>query len=159
MKNSLKRNTLELTTILFLNFVFSFFLNFLWEALHAVYLYQRHDFDAANYVPMLLYVSSVDSLIVSGLYLGVSIIWLDLFWIKLFMKRQILVFTGIGLVVAAIIEYLSIFYYHRWKYNEEMPTIFGIGISPLFQLSVTGLLAVWLTRELLYGKGLFGNTC
>ena len=108
---------------------------------------------------MLLYVSSVDSLIVWGLYLGVSIIWLDLFWIKLFMKSQILVFTGIGFAVAAIIEYLSIFYYHRWKYNEEMPTIFGIGISPLFQLCVTGLLAVWLSRELLYERGLFQNTC
>ena len=35
-------------------FGFSFLLNFLWEALHAVYLYQRHDIDASNYVPMLL---------------------------------------------------------------------------------------------------------
>jgi hypothetical protein len=158
MKTSFKRNTFELTTILFFIFFFSFIFNFFWEALHAVYLYQRHDFDAANYVPMLIYVSSVDSLIVLGLYLGVGVMWLDLFWLKLFRKIQILVFTGAGAAVAAIIEYVSVFYYHRWKYNEEMPTIFGIGISPLFQLSFTGLLAVWLSRELLYGKGLFRNT-
>ena len=158
MKNSRKRKALELSTILVFIFGFSFLLNFFWEALHAVYLYQRHDFVASNYVPMLLYVSSVDSLIVLGLYLGVGVAWLDLFWIKLIMKRQILVFTGSGIAVAAIIEYLSIFYYHRWKYNEEMPTIYGIGISPLFQLSITGLLAVWLSRELLYGKGFFRNT-
>ena len=157
MKNSFKSNTLELTTILILIFFFSFILNFFWEALHAVYLYQRHDFDATNYVPMLIYVSSVDSLIVLGLYLGVGVMWLDLFWLKPFMKTQILVFAGAGAAVAAIIEYLSVFYYHRWKYTEEMPTIFGIGISPLCQLSVTGLLAVWLSRELLYGKGLFRN--
>jgi hypothetical protein len=159
MKNSLKRIALELSTILLLIFGFSFFLNFFWEALHAVYLYQRHDFDASNYVPMILYVSSVDSLVVLGFYLGVGIMWLDLFWIKLFKKRQILVFICIGVVVAAIIEYSSIFYYHRWKYNEDMPTIFGIGISPLIQLSVTGILALWLSRELLYGKGLFRNLC
>ena len=132
MKNSRKRKALELSTILVFIFGFSFLLNFFWEALHAVYLYQRHDFVASNYVPMLLYVSSVDSLIVLGLYLGVGVAWLDLFWIKLIMKRQILVFTGSGIAVAAIIEYLSIFYYHRWKYNEEMPTIYGIGnISPV----------------------------
>ncbi|MGA9262429.1 MAG: hypothetical protein WBV95_10685 [Desulfobacterales bacterium] len=159
MNNSFRRNTFEFSTILLLIFVFSFFLNFFWEALHAVYLYQRHDFDASKYIPMLLYVSLVDSLVVLGLYLGVGVMWLDLFWIKLFIKSQILVFTGFGVAVAAIIEYLSIFYYHRWKYNEEMPTIFGIGISPLLQVSVTGLLAVWLIRELLYGKGLFQNTC
>ncbi|MGA8281523.1 MAG: hypothetical protein WB853_11560 [Desulfobacterales bacterium] len=159
MNNSFRRNTFEFSTILLLIFVFSFFLNFFWEALHAVYLYQRHDFDASKYITVLLYVSLVDSLVVLGLYLGVGVMWLDLFWIKLFIKSQILVFTGIGVAVAAIIEYLSIFYYHRWKYNEEMPTISGIGISPLFQVSVTGLLAVWLIRELLYGKGLFQNTC
>ena len=159
MNNSFRRNTFEFSTILLLIFAFSFFLNFFWEALHAVYLYQRHDFDASKYITMLLYVSLVDSLVVLGLYLGVGVMWLDLFWIKLFIKSQILVFTGIGVAVAAIIEYLSIFYYHRWKYNEEMPTISGIGISPLFQVSVTGLLAVWLIRELLYGKGLFQNTC
>jgi len=158
MKNYRKRKVLELSTILFLIFGFSFFLNFFWEALHAVYLYQRHDFDASNYVPMLLYVSAVDGLIVLGLYLGVGVMWLDLFWLKLFRKIQILVFTGAGAAVAAIIEYLSVFYYHKWKYTDEMPTIFGIGISPLCQLSVTGLLAVWLSRELLYGKGLFRNT-
>jgi hypothetical protein len=92
MKTSFTRNTLELTTILIFIFFFSFIFNFFWEALHAVYLYQRHDFDAANYVPMLIYVSSVDSLIVLGLYLGMGVMWLDLFWLKLFRKIQILVF-------------------------------------------------------------------
>ena len=74
------------------------------------------------------------------------------------MKVQILVFTVIGVVAAAIIEYLSVFYFHRWMYKAAMPTVFGIGVSPLVQLSATGLLAVWLTRELLYGKGLFRST-
>ncbi|MGA9535985.1 MAG: hypothetical protein WBR24_08755 [Desulfobacterales bacterium] len=151
---------LELESIIFFMSVFVIYSkNFLEKILHAVYLHQRHDLDASNYVPMLLYVSSVDGLIVLGLYLGVGVMWLDLFWLKPFMKKQILVFTSIGAGVAALIEYLSIFYYHRWKYNKEMPTIYGIGISPLFQLSVTGLLALWLSRELLYGKGLFRNTC
>ncbi|MFZ0728463.1 MAG: hypothetical protein WAM61_21980 [Desulfobacterales bacterium] len=157
MTKTHKRKALELCSLLFSVFCFSFLFNFFWEALHAVYLYHRHDFDAAHYVPMLLYVSSMDGLIVLGLYLFVSVLWLNLFWIKLFLKRQILVFILSGIVVATITEYLSVFYYHRWSYKEIMPTIFGIGISPLVQLSLTGFIGVWLTRELLYGKGLCRN--
>lgn len=157
MQNFHKQNVLELISIIFLTFVFSFFLNFLWEALHAVYLYQRHDFDASNYVPMLLYVSSVDSLIIICLYIGVSITRMNFFWLKFFMKREMFIFAGIGILVAAGIEILSVFYYQRWAYKELMPTIFGIGISPLIQLSITGLISVWLTRKVLYGKGLFRN--
>ena len=155
MVSSRTKNAVELALIVSSIFIFTFLLNFLWEALHAVYLYKRHDFDASNYVPMLLYVSSVDSLIISGLYFGVSILWRNLFWIKRFAKVQLLVFTAIGLAVAAAIEYLSVYHYHRWSYSKEMPTFFGIGLSPLVQLSITGAIALWLTRELLYGKGLW----
>ena len=119
-------------TIVFFLFSFSFLLNFFWEALHAVYLYQHHDFDATTYVPMLFYVSSMDSLMVSF-------------------------FLILSLVVGFIIEYRAIFYTHRWLYRKTMPTIFGVGLSPLLQLSVTGILAVWLTREILFGKGLLRN--
>ena len=152
-----KREILELVSILFLIFFSCFLLNFLWEAIHSVYLYKNHDFAASSYIPMLIYVSSVDSLVVLGLYIGVSIIWLNLFWIKVMLKSQVLVFLFIGIVVAAIIEYRSAIYFHRWMYREDMPTVFGIGISPLVQLSITGIIAVWLTKELLYGKGLFRN--
>jgi len=68
-----------------------------------------------------------------------------------------MILSGQGTIVAAMIEYRAIFYYHRWLYKKAMPTLFGIGISPMVQLSITGLLAVWLTREILYGKGLLRN--
>jgi hypothetical protein len=149
------RNFFEIGTVLSITFGFSFLLNFFWEALHAVFLYKSHDFEASNYIPMLLYVSLVDGLIISGLYLGVGLIWWNLFWIKNFTLMRVLAFSFGGFGVAAIIEYLALFHEQRWAYKVEMPTILGIGISPLIQLSITGLIAVWLTRELLYGKGLF----
>lgn len=148
---------LNLGTIVLFMFGFSFLLNFLWEALHAVYLFQHHDFDAATYVPMLLYVSSMDSLMVLGLYVFVGLVWRDTLWIKRFQKKQIIVFLILGVAVAFIIEYRAIFYTHRWLYKKAMPTLFGIGLSPLVQLSVTGLIAAWLTREILYGKGLLSK--
>ncbi|TKB23713.1 hypothetical protein FCL47_21220 [Desulfopila sp. IMCC35006] len=154
MPNFTGKSVLKLCVILSFLFSFSFLLNFFWEALHAVYLYQRHDLVASEYVPMVLYLSTMDSLIVLSLYIGVSLMWWNFFWLKLFSKAQIVVFSTIGILVAALIEYSSLFYYHRWLYKTEMPTVFGLGISPLLQLSVAGLVSVWLSKEILYGKGL-----
>lgn len=146
--------------IFFTIFSFSFFFNFFWEAIHAVYLYQRHDINASNYVPMLGYVSSMDSIIILGIYFSVCAMWLDLYWINTFSKTQVTAFMAIGILTAGIIEILSVFYLHRWEYKQLMPTIFGIGLSPLVQLSVTGFLAVWLTKVLMYGTGLLrGSSC
>lgn len=155
MANSHRCQVLKLTLILFLVFCFAFLFNSLWEALHAVYLYEEHDFNASKYVPMVLYVSYRDSLLILGTYLGVSIIWLNIFWIRVFTRSRAVVFSVIGIAVGAAIEYLAVFYFHRWMYKESMPTVVGIGISPLLQLSVTGLMAVWLTRRLMFGKEFF----
>jgi len=146
---------LELAVLLILVFVFAFPLNFLWEALHAVYLYQRHDFEAATYVPMLLYVTTIDGLIIDALYLGVAVVSRRLFWIKPLLKRHQFAFACGGCAVAALIEYRAVFVVHRWAYKPAMPTVFGIGLSPLIQLIATGLLSIWLARAVLYGNGLF----
>lgn len=154
MKDYRGNRALNMGAVVLFMFGISFLFNFLWESLHAVYFYQRHDLDALNYVPMMLHVSFVDGLLVLGLYLGVALGWLDLFWIRPFTAGQISAFLAIGVVVAAAIEYRAVFYYHKWLYKQAMPTLFGLGISPLVQLSITGLIAIWLTRELLYGRGL-----
>jgi hypothetical protein len=144
----------ELIILLAVLGAFSFLFNFVWEAFHAVYLYKMHDFDAAKYIPMILYVSALDALIIPGMYLSVSLLWKDTLWLKTSGKRQILVFFVVGLAVAAFIEYRAVFILKRWSYNSWMPKIFGIGLSPLFQLSITGLVALWLTKRLLYSGGI-----
>ena len=154
MTDSCERSELELVLILFFIFGFSFFLNFLWEALHAVYLYQRHDFNASNYVPMLIHISSVDSLLIDGLYLATGLVRRKILWIKEFSHSQWSVFTACGILTAGFIEYRAVYLAHRWAYKTGMPTILGLGLSPLVQLSLTGLLSIWLAKEILYGKGL-----
>jgi len=155
MGKSLGGKFLELAVLLLMIFGFAFPLNFLWEALHAVYLYQRQDFQALTYVPMLLYVSTMDGLIIEALYLFLAAASRCLFWIIPLLKRHQLAFACGGCAVAAVIEYRAVFVDHRWAYGPAMPTVFGIGLSPLIQLGVTGLLSIWLTRAALYGKGLF----
>jgi len=139
--------------IAFLLFGFSFVFNFIWESLQAVYLYQGHDLDARTYVPMMVYVSSVDGLLILGMYLLVSLLLKNLSWPRNMRRRSIGLFLLLGLFTSATVEYVSVHVLSRWAYLQTMPTLFGIGLSPLLQLDVTGLLSLWITRRILFGKG------
>lgn len=67
--------------------------------------------------------------------------------------KQICTVLLAGHLLAAVIEYSKVFVTRTWTYNRLMPTIFGLGLSPLLQLSSTGLLALWLSGRVLYEGG------
>ena len=87
-----------------------------------------------------------------GLYIVVAILWRDALWLKEMNIKQICAIVAMGLLIAALIEYRRVFVLKTWAYLPMMPTIFGIGISPLFQLSATGLLSIWLTRRVWFQR-------
>jgi hypothetical protein len=146
MTNKIK----ETAFVLILIFAFSYVFNFVWESFHAVYLYEDHKFSSEHYVPMINYVSTMDGLIISGIYIVASLIWRNLLWIKSLNRINIITFLVLGLADAVIIEYRSVYVLNKWSYNSIMPTIFGIGVSPLVQLSLTGMLALIVTKRILY---------
>lgn len=131
-----------------------FVFNFVWEALHGVYLYQDHDVRASQYVPMLVYVSGMDALLILGLYGWIALLWLDPFWTRNPGVIRMLAFILSGIILAAAIEYRSVYVLNRWAYLPAMPTIFGIGISPLLQLAVTGCLSAASIRCMWHRKDL-----
>jgi len=145
----------EIGCITLFLFVSSFFLNFVWEAFHSVFLYNGHNFNAIKYVPMIGYVSIVDGLLIVGIYLIVSLLLRDIFWIRTPNKNKAVIFMVVGLLIAWFIEYRAIFIQSKWSYNAWMPIIFGVGISPLLQLSITGIASLILTKMLFYQKGMF----
>jgi len=61
----------------------------------------------------------------------------------------IYLFAFVGVVIAAIIEFDALYLRHKWHYNALMPTVLGLGISPLLQLSITGILNVLIVKRLL----------
>jgi hypothetical protein len=130
-------------------FSFSFLLNYLWESFHAVYLYEGHDFNAEKYVRMLTYVSFVDGALILGIHLIISVLWKNMLWLQEMNRRQVWTTVAVGLAIAAAIEYKKVFILKTWSYAPLMPTVFGLGVSPLFQLCVTGLASFWLTRRML----------
>lgn len=140
-----ERKIKKIGTIVISLFVFAYLLNFFWESFHSVFLYEGHNFNAAKYVFMVGYVSIIDGLLILGSYFLISFLWRDFFWIKEKNIKPFTLFIIINLIVALIIEYRALFILEKWSYNDLMPTIFGIGLSPLVQLSITGIIAVWFT--------------
>jgi hypothetical protein len=130
-------------------FASAFLLNYVWESYHAVHLYEGHDFNAEKYVHMLTYVSIVDGALILGIYLIISVLWKNVFWLQTMNRGQVWTTVAAGVAIAAAIEYRKVFVLKTWSYAPLMPTVFGIGISPLFQLSVTGLASFWLTKRML----------
>lgn len=133
-------------------FAISFLLNFVWESLHSAFLYEGMDFTAKKYVLMVNYVSAVDGFLILGIYLFVSFLWMDIFWLRKINGKHWYTAFIAGLAIAAVIEYRRVFITMTWRYNQFMPTIFGIGLSPLFQLSITGVTTFWLTRRIFKWK-------
>jgi len=148
----MKKNVIAFTATMLSTFVCSFILNYVWESYHAVFLYENHNFRAEKYVQMMTYVSVVDSFLISGIYLLIAALWKDLFWLLTMDRKHMWAACVTGVAFAAFIEYRKVFILKIWSYTALMPTVFGIGISPLVQLPATGLLAFWLTRRLLYQK-------
>ncbi len=81
---------------------------------------------------------AVDGSLILGIYLFVSFLWRDIFWLRKMNGQHWYTAFIAGMAIAAVIEYRRVFITMTWRYNQFMPTIFGIGLSPLFQLSITG---------------------
>jgi len=148
MKDKERKIRKIVTTIISL-LISGYLLNFFWESLHGAFLYACCNFEPQKYVSVMSYASAMDALLILGIYVIISILWKDFLWIEKTNKKHIYTFVALGLLIALIIEYKALYIFNQWQYNELMPTIFGIGLSPLVQLSITGLFAIWLTKKLI----------
>jgi len=137
---------------LLLIFVFSFLLNYFWESVHEAFLYKVFKCMADKYIFMILIASVWDAFMIAAIYLGIAVLWKDILWLKKMTGAQIFALCLAGLVIATIIEYRYALVTKEWSYTPLMPTVFGIGLSPLLQLSTTGLLTFWVVRRILYQK-------
>lgn len=147
----------EIGLVLVMVVVFSYATNFIWESLHAAFLYEEHDFNAKKYVRMVGYVSGVDSILILGIYFFIAAVWKELLWLRNMTARQKSAIFIAGIIMAAGIENRKVFVLKAWEYSQLMPTLFGIGLSPMLQLSITGMLTFWITRRLLYEDGIYSK--
>ena len=133
----------------------AFLLNFVWESWHAVYLYNGGfgiSFDSIEnslqqFVRLMTYASSMDALFLGGILLGGSALWRNWEWFYLMNFRKYSYFILSAFFIAVVIEYKAVFLLDQWSYNDHMSTILGLGLSPLAQLAVTGLVSLWIARR------------
>ena len=52
---------------------------------------------------------------------------------------QLSIFVVFSLILCYINEIVSI-KYKRWEYADNMPKLLGVGITPLIQIAITGIL-------------------
>ena len=124
--------------LFFCVFLVGFVLNAVWELLHYGLYY---DLSGIAKYPHLVLATFVDALIVVGIFLVVSLVSRGVGWVRKPLVWNYLVVVLLGLGVAVFIEVRALGI-GRWVYKVGMPTVFGVGLSPLLQLAVTGFLCL-----------------
>lgn len=122
---------------LFEVFLISFLINLLWEVLHSQLYITCLKSPLKKFIPLIIGASLKDGFWIS-LFFVISVyifgnvnILTNLF--------QLAFFIFVALIFAFVDEKVSL-RMKRWEYSRQMPTIFGVGITPLLELSVTGIL-------------------
>jgi len=119
-------------------------LNIIWEfSHHSLYI----DLSGIPKYSHLIIASFGDMLDILGIFVIVSLKNKNLNWIKNPSKFDYLMVVFLGLIIAIFIEMINL-NLGRWEYTAAMPTLFGIGISPLIQLALTGIISLIFIKQI-----------
>jgi len=119
-------------------------LNIIWEFSHySLYI----DLSGIPKYPHLIIASFTDMLILVSIFAIVSLKNKNLSWFKNPSKLDYLMVVFLGLINAIVIEMANL-NLGRWEYTVVMPTILGIGISPLIQLALTGISSLIFMKQI-----------
>ncbi len=132
-------------------FLASFFLNFVWEVTQAP-LYAALGLGTRELVPFIAirwWASFGDALTILAAYFVTALVFRDRHWAWRRAAGPWIFFLAGLTAWQALVEYVSVYVWHRWAYGALMPTIFGIGLSPLLQMIVLPWAAVVLGRRYL----------
>ncbi|MBD3255507.1 MAG: hypothetical protein GF383_10460 [Candidatus Lokiarchaeota archaeon] len=136
--------------------IFGFFFNLLWEVLHSM----LYDWDKAPlvndiyiYIPRIVFYASLyDAFWMFFMVMINSGINRSFKWLYSPQKRDWALLIAGGLAIAIISEISATMIHDEWSYNEYMPQVFGIGLTPLVQLAFTVVLSVYLSTKLKWQK-------
>ncbi len=71
-------------------------------------------------------------------------------------KSGVVAFLAMGLVITIIFELLATGPLNRWEYSELMPTVIGVGVSPVGQWVILPLIQLWFVKRQIIGGGVVG---
>ncbi len=127
--------------------LYGFLLSLLWEFGHSV-LYLDHARSLSYVIWTRFHCSLGDVLILLGSFWWTALWFRTRFWFAGDWRFPAVVFVFSGLAYTAWSEWYNTRIAHAWAYAPTMPTLFGIGLSPLAQwLAVPAWLVFVLRRR------------
>lgn len=123
-------------------FILAFLINLFWEVCHSLLYQTCLKSPLKNYVKLILKASLKDAFFITSFYLMTVLIFKNFYVLN--NNFQLAAFMVICLLFSYADEIISL-HYKRWEYSKEMPKIFGAGLTPLFELAVTGLVVLLIS--------------
>ncbi len=126
--------------------IWGFFLHLLWEIGHTP-LYADSGRDLGYLAWTRAHCTLGDVLILLGAFWLTALVFRNRDW---YLKRNLApaaLFVAAGLVYTLWSEWLNTSLRSAWAYRHEMPTVFGIGLTPLLQWLILPPLLVTILRR------------
>ena len=124
---------MQLLLTLMLLAVISFVLHFVWEKLH-IGLYTKYE-KLGQGMPLTLMATSGDVLYTILAVLFVSTVKQNILWVIHPTLAEYVSLGILGFCVALFVEYKALAL-KRWAYKKSMPLMFGVGVSPVLQMTL-----------------------
>ncbi|MBS3087076.1 hypothetical protein J4226_00600 [Candidatus Pacearchaeota archaeon] len=125
-------------------FLIAFATNAIWELLHyPLYI----DLSGIPQYPHLFLATITDAIIITTIFLIISLKNSSSNWTKNPKKTDYLIALILPIAIAIAIETRAL-KIQRWAYTSSMPTILGIGLSPLIQLATTSIITFAIIKKI-----------
>lgn len=118
-------------------FFIAFPINLLWEVIHSQLYETCLKSPLKKFIPLIIGASLKDGFFISLFYLITVFAFNNINILA--SQFQLLAFMLLALSFSFIDEKISL-KLGRWQYAKTMPKVFGIGLTPLLELAVTGIL-------------------
>jgi len=122
-------------------FLAGFLINLLYETAHSLLYKTCLEMPAQKYVPLIIRASLYDGIWIVVIYLMTYLFFNNE---NIFSNYfQMTAFAIISIISAYLWELYSI-KNKRWEYSSKMPLIFGAGLTPTFEIFLTGLASFYI---------------
>ena len=129
----------------------AFWLHLAWEIAHLPLYTLAADNDRVRIAQYVLHCTLGDVLIATATFLATALVWRRFDWYRTQPLAGSAVMIGLALSYTAGSEWFNVYRRAAWAYASSMPTVGGIGVTPLLQWIVVPVLMVAAMRR--WGSG------
>ncbi len=127
--------------------VLAFALHLVWEIAHLPLYTLASDGERVRVALYVLHCTLGDVLIATATFLVPALVWRRLDWYRTQPLAGSAVMIALALAYTAASEWFNVYYRAAWSYALSMPTIGGVGVTPLLQWIVVAVLMVLVMRR------------